>query len=95
MSDDSNRRGVTRRTLIKGAGMAAAAGSVLRPLEALADEGAAGPRTQGPDAVDVKLRVNGAERTVKVEPRHTLLDTLRLPLDLTGAKPRNMLQLGG
>ncbi len=32
------------------------------------------------------LKVNGVERKVTVEPRETLLDTLRLPLDLTGAK---------
>ena len=40
---NSKRRGLTRRTLIKGAGLAAAAGSVLKPLGALADEGGAGP----------------------------------------------------
>ena len=46
----------------------------------------AGVRVQGPDAVAVTLFVNGSERKVSVEPRETLLDTLRLPLDLTGAK---------
>ncbi|TAK81309.1 MAG: (2Fe-2S)-binding protein [Betaproteobacteria bacterium] len=34
----------------------------------------------------VTLRVNGAERAVRVEPRRTLLDALRLDLGLTGAK---------
>ena len=82
----SNRRGVTRRTLFKGAGIAAASGAILSPLKALAEEGAT--PTQGPGAQDVTLRVNGAERTVNAEPRHTLLEVLRLPpVDLTGAKP--------
>ncbi len=34
----------------------------------------------------VTLRVNGAERELRVEPRRTLLDALRLDLALTGAK---------
>ncbi len=84
---NSKRKGVTRRALFKGAGLAAASGAVLGPLEALAKEGDEGVRTQGPGAVDVELRVNGTEQKVSVEPRETLLQALRLPLDLTGAKP--------
>jgi xanthine dehydrogenase YagT iron-sulfur-binding subunit len=38
------------------------------------------------DALPVTLRVNGAEHQVVVEPRSTLLDLLRGPLSLTGAK---------
>ncbi len=34
----------------------------------------------------VRLRVNGAERAVAIEPRATLLDVLRERLDLRGAK---------
>jgi len=34
----------------------------------------------------IKLRVNGEEREVTVEPRQTLLDTLRYDLGLTGTK---------
>ncbi|MDJ0973514.1 MAG: (2Fe-2S)-binding protein [Planctomycetota bacterium] len=84
----SDRRGVTRRALFKGAGLAAASGAVLKPLEALAkEEGASGPRVQGPGAVKATLEVNGAKQTLEVEPRTTLLQALRLPLDLTGAKP--------
>jgi len=40
----------------------------------------------GPDAAPVMLRINGVSRTVLVEPRHTLLEALRLDLGLTGAK---------
>ncbi len=86
--DDPRSRGLTRRALFQGAGAAAAAGAFLQPLEALAEDAAAsGPRTQGPGRVAFTLRVNGKERKVEAEPRETLLDVLRLPLDLTGAKP--------
>ncbi|MDA1195247.1 MAG: (2Fe-2S)-binding protein [Planctomycetota bacterium] len=89
MADDSAHpppsSGVTRRALFKGAGAAAAAGAVFRSLDAVGEED--GPRTQGPGPGAVTLRVNGTERKVDVEPRETLLQTLRLPLELTGAKP--------
>jgi xanthine dehydrogenase YagT iron-sulfur-binding subunit len=38
------------------------------------------------DAITVKLKINGAEQAVNIEPRVTLLDTLRERLDLTGTK---------
>jgi aerobic-type carbon monoxide dehydrogenase small subunit (CoxS/CutS family) len=86
--DERQRPGVTRRGLLKGAGIAAAASAAWKPLEVLAEEAAQGTaRVQGPDAVPVTLRVNGAARELRVEPRETLLSVLRLPLDLTGAKP--------
>jgi aerobic-type carbon monoxide dehydrogenase small subunit (CoxS/CutS family) len=45
--------------------------------------------------VHVRLRVNGSQREVHIEPRRTLLDTLRQDLHLTGAKPGcNMGQCG-
>ena len=80
--------GLSRRDLFKSAGAAAAAGAVLGSLRtAVADpEVRADVRVQGPGAITLTLNVNGVERKVSVEPRETLLDTLRLPLDLTGAK---------
>jgi len=80
--------GLSRRDLCKSAGAAAAAGAVLGSLRtAVADpEVRADVRVQGPGAITLTLNVNGVERKVSVEPRETLLDTLRLPLDLTGAK---------
>jgi aerobic-type carbon monoxide dehydrogenase small subunit (CoxS/CutS family) len=44
------------------------------------------PTLLGPDAVALKLTVNGATQRVTVEPRVTLLNALRNHLDLTGAK---------
>ncbi len=38
------------------------------------------------DTVEVKLRVNGKEHTLNIEPRVTLLDALRERLNLTGSK---------
>jgi xanthine dehydrogenase YagT iron-sulfur-binding subunit len=37
-------------------------------------------------ATPVRLRVNGQDRSLEIEPRVTLLDALRLRLGLTGAK---------
>ncbi len=81
--------GLSRRDLLRGTGLAVAAGTVLRAgRDALAQDAPAADavRTQGPGAVEVTLKVNGAARKVNVEPRETLLDVLRLPLDTTGAK---------
>lgn len=36
--------------------------------------------------VNVTLSINGADRTLALEPRRTLLDTLRHDLQLTGTK---------
>lgn len=77
--------GVTRRTLFRSAGAAAAMSSLLRGVEALGQESADAVEL-GPGPVPVTLNVNGADRDVEVEPRRTLLDALRTDLDLTGAK---------
>lgn len=41
---------------------------------------------RGPHKVMITLTVNGRPQPVEVEPRRTLLDTLRIDLGLTGAK---------
>ncbi len=40
----------------------------------------------GPDALPVKLHINGREHPVTIEPRYTLAETLRDNLGLTGTK---------
>jgi xanthine dehydrogenase YagT iron-sulfur-binding subunit len=40
----------------------------------------------GPAEIPITLKVNGANRALKVEPRVTLLDALRNRLDVTGPK---------
>ncbi len=87
-SRSEGRRLVSRRALMKGAGLVAATGALSRSIGAFADEANARVPSQGPGAVTVKLRLNGKERSFLAEPRRTLLDALRLPpLGLTGAKP--------
>ncbi len=78
----------TRRGFLKGAGVTAAT-TVIESAHAVAREArdaAHGASTAGPDAVAVKLRVNGQEHAVSVEPRYTLAETLRDNLGLTGTK---------
>src|SRR5580700_9104828 len=53
---------------------------------ALARKRATGEPIQVPDKIAVSLIVNGVERRLDVAPWTTLLDALRLHLDLTGTK---------
>ncbi len=78
----------TRRGFLKGAGVTAAT-TVLETATALAREAQQGAKDDpslGPDAVDLKLHVNGKVHAVKVEPRYTLAETLRDNIGLTGTK---------
>jgi aerobic-type carbon monoxide dehydrogenase small subunit (CoxS/CutS family) len=88
---------VSRRDFLRGLGGGIAATAVVATGVAVAEPtGAAPPPAQDgvPAArgrrlkgrVRVTLNVNGEERTADVEPRTTLLNTLRDHLDLTGAK---------
>jgi xanthine dehydrogenase YagT iron-sulfur-binding subunit len=82
--------GVSRRDFLKGfsGGMAATAvligGAEENADAAQEPKPATGPRLKG--VVRVKLNINGETKTADVEPRTTLLNTLRDHLDLTGAK---------
>jgi aerobic-type carbon monoxide dehydrogenase small subunit (CoxS/CutS family) len=73
--------GVSRRSFLKTAGAGAAAASLVG-----GEAAGAPPVVLGPDAVPLALKVNGALRSVTVEPRVTLLRALRNQFDLTGAK---------
>lgn len=88
--------GVSRRDFLK-----AAAGGAGLGVAALAPYGLSGKPIAGPAAdpatpaddapvargeTPLALTVNGKPREILVEPRTTLLDALRLKLDLTGAK---------
>ena len=65
-----------------GAG-AGAVGILATPDQAQAQ---ASVNAMGPSPVPITLNVNGKSMKVNVEPRETLLDTLRNKLDHTGAK---------
>jgi xanthine dehydrogenase YagT iron-sulfur-binding subunit len=81
--------GLSRRSFLKGSGVAAAALGAA-PVTALTQEApAARPQTPpaiGPAPARLALTVNGQQMTTNVEPRVTLLDALRNYLDVTGCK---------
>jgi aerobic-type carbon monoxide dehydrogenase small subunit (CoxS/CutS family) len=78
----------SRRGFLKGAGVTAAS-TVIDTATALAldaRKATRGEQALGPDAVPVKLHVNGQEHAVSIEPRYTLAETLRDNIGLTGTK---------
>ncbi len=93
---DPNEPDVSRRQFLRGLSGSLAASAVLAtgveavplsppsPPEPLEPPLAVGPRIKG--QVKVRLNVNGQVKTATVEPRTTLLNTLRDDLGLTGAK---------
>jgi xanthine dehydrogenase YagT iron-sulfur-binding subunit len=86
--EDSPKITFSRRGFLKGAGVTAAT-SVIETANALARNGKdAAPSGQvaGPDALPVKLHINGREHSVVIEPRDTLAQTLRDNVGLTGTK---------
>ena len=85
---DAPKIEVSRRGFLKGAGITAAT-TVIESANAFARDAQNalhGVPTIGPDAVPIKLHVNGREHRVTVEPRYTLAQTLRDDLGLTGTK---------
>jgi xanthine dehydrogenase YagT iron-sulfur-binding subunit len=80
--DEDYQASFSRRTFLKTAGAGAAATTV----GGLSAGTAAAAEVLGPDAVPLRLKINGVVRELSVEPRVTLLDALRNHLDLTGAK---------
>jgi xanthine dehydrogenase YagT iron-sulfur-binding subunit len=89
----SSSSGLTRRSILKGVGLAAVAGdTILDRIGRAADNApaadAAALNTPISGSVKVTLNINGQNRDVTVEPRSTLLSTLRDRLEpaLTGPK---------
>ena len=75
---------VSRRDFFKTVGVSSLATSVITAVDAEAQ--ATAPRVVGPGEVPIRLRINGREQTLSVEPRMTLLDAVRNKLDMTGSK---------
>ena len=77
------KKGFSRRGFLRGVSITSGAlGTGL--LETTAE--AQSPAVLGPTAVPITLNINGKVQKIEVEPRETLLDTLRNKLDLTAAK---------
>lgn len=84
---DKQKRGTTRRTFLKSAGIVSASvagAEMLSGVPRAEAEEQAG--AVGPGKVSLKLRINGEVRAVNVEPRTTLAEALRDELHLTGTK---------
>src|SRR6476660_8181434 len=80
--------GPSRRDFLRGSGLAAATAVLTGPATVALDEARAadeGPKVLSGE-VKLTLKVNGEDRSCTVEPRSTLLDTLRHRLDVTGPK---------
>lgn len=80
----------SRRNFLRGSGLAAASAVLTSQATAALAEAEAQAAQAEPPAlsgdVDLTLMVNGKETPCVVEPRSTLLDTLRNRLDVTGPK---------
>jgi len=87
-SESKPTKGITRRSFIRGAGLSTA-GSVFLTSNALAfdykEQHVAG-KEFGPEAITLKMKVNGIIKSLSVEPRTTLASALRDHLELTGTK---------
>lgn len=76
--------GIRRRTLLQAGPAAFSVASVLTTAPKRA--GAAEPSLKPVTTMPIRLVVNGSSRQLRVEPRASLLDTLREQLGLTGTK---------
>jgi len=80
--------GHSRRDFLRGSSVAAATAVLTGQATLALDEAQAAqgePKVLA-GTVDITLKVNGQDRSCAVEPRSTLLDTLRHRLDVTGPK---------
>jgi xanthine dehydrogenase YagT iron-sulfur-binding subunit len=80
---------VTRRSFlghVSVAGLAASASPLLQRASATQVETPAPPKEALTGAVPVNLKINGQEHRLRLEPRVTLLDTLRNNLQMFGTK---------
>jgi xanthine dehydrogenase YagT iron-sulfur-binding subunit len=81
--------GLTRRELLLTSLASALAVAVLDACAGTAarpEKSATAAASAGAGAIEVSLVVNGAPRTLRIDPRTTLLDALRENLGLTGTK---------
>jgi xanthine dehydrogenase YagT iron-sulfur-binding subunit len=78
-------QGISRRSFLKGAGVAATSTAVLNS-GLLGHASEAPSNVIGPDATTLTLNINGTAKSVSVEPRTTLAEALREELHLTGTK---------
>ena len=81
-------KAISRRGFLRGAGLTTA-GTVMVNTGVLAldkSQPVVENKTLGPDAIQVRMKVNGHTRQILIEPRVTLAQALREHLQLTGTK---------
>ena len=80
--------GISRRDFLQGSSAGALSGGLLAGSFSASASAAPAVALEviGPGPVPFTLRINGKTHQVNLEPRVTLLDSLRNHLDLTGAK---------
>jgi aerobic-type carbon monoxide dehydrogenase small subunit (CoxS/CutS family) len=87
---ESGKNGVSRRSFLKGAGLTAAGTALLDGVQSFGRDSEsaanAGITQFGPGPAAIRLRVNGKEHALQIEPRTTLADALRIHLGMTGTK---------
>ena len=83
--EDKPKSGFSRRGFIRTAGATTGAIGLLEKGEDEA-QAATAKGVSGPGTIPITLNINGREYKAQVEPRYTLLDTMRNSLDLTAAK---------
>jgi aerobic-type carbon monoxide dehydrogenase small subunit (CoxS/CutS family) len=85
---DRPKKGLSRRGFLRGAGLTTVGTVALQTgvLGSAMTEASLDEKSIGPDAVLIKLNVNGKLRSLAVEPRTTLASALRDNLQLTGTK---------
>jgi len=93
--ENSRKHDPGRRKFLKGVGIAGAGAAVADKLwtEVQAEEQTASLKTVS-GSVQITLDVNGRKRSVNVEPRTTLLNTLRNHLDPAVTGPKLVCDMG-
>jgi xanthine dehydrogenase YagT iron-sulfur-binding subunit len=93
--DKPRKHDASRRSFLKGVGIAGAGAAVVDTLWIEAEAGEQrSPQQTLSGSVKVVLDVNGAKRAVEVEPRTTLLNALRNHLDPAVTGPKLVCDMG-
>ncbi|MGE5813375.1 MAG: 2Fe-2S iron-sulfur cluster-binding protein, partial [Acidobacteriota bacterium] len=83
MSKKQNN-GVSRRQFLRGTALTAAGTTLVS--SGLLGQSSPASTAVGPGAVPIRMRVNGKDLQLSIEPRTTLAEALREGLHLTGTK---------
>ena len=94
--DKSNKHDPSRRSFLKGVGIAGAGAAIVDTLgvRAEAEEQQLGAQQPASGNIKIALNVNGKKRTVDVEPRTTLLNALRNHLNPAVTGPKLVCDMG-